>query len=184
MAKEIERKFLLKQKPAEADVLGMSTIVQGYLIPEGKVTMRVRIEKAVKPYQDEFFGEETAYFTLKDHAKGKKSDGTDEEEMEIAVYMAKRLLKECGDRVIKKDRYDVIYGHSDNRLVWEVDIFKRNLKGLCVAEIEIAHADQKIIIPKWLGEEVTNDKRYKNKNLSLVQRIPDGYVKPRGVADE
>lgn len=169
MAKEIERKFLLVAPFPTADAYSAVHIKQGYINPDSQVTKRVRIE------EDEQ-GIRTAFFTLKDKFK---DEDPDEEEMDIPIYMAERLMKECGPCVIKKTRHTVIYGHSDQALKWEVDAFKKNLKGLYVAEIEICHRDQRIIVPEWLGEEVTKDKRYKNKRLAIAQRLPEGYKKSK-----
>lgn len=33
-------------------------------------------------------------------------------------------------------------------------------------EIELASTDQMVVKPYWLGEEVTNDPKYKNVNLA------------------
>ena len=172
MAKEIERKFLLAAPMPANDVIAVTRITQGYIQPDARVTMRIRIEEPM-------IGDATAIFTLKDKQHGQDPD---EEEITIPFYMGMRLLKDCGDCVVKKERYDVIYGHGDQSLKWEVDIFKKKLKGLVVAEIEIKHRQQRIIVPSWLGLEVTDDKRYKNKRLAVAQRLPEGYKKVKGTS--
>ena len=49
---------------------------------------------------------------------------------------------------------------------WEVDEFHGENSGLTVAEIELEEENQPIQIPDWVGEEISNDHRYFNANLS------------------
>ena len=49
--------------------------------------------------------------------------------------------------------------------MWEVDEFLGVNQGLVLAEIELAAEDQAFDKPDWIGEEVTDDKRYYNSNL-------------------
>ena len=50
-------------------------------------------------------------------------------------------------------------------LVWEVDVFEGENKGLVIAEVELKNAEQKFKMPAWLGKEVTRDRRFRNANL-------------------
>ncbi len=50
-------------------------------------------------------------------------------------------------------------------LIWEVDVFEGENKGLIIAEVELKSENQKIKIPSWIGKEVTNDRRFRNANL-------------------
>lgn len=49
---------------------------------------------------------------------------------------------------------------------WEVDEFLALNKGLFLAEIELESETQDILLPEWVGEEVTSDHRYYNSWLS------------------
>jgi len=51
---------------------------------------------------------------------------------------------------------------------WEVDVFEGRNTGLVLAEIELKTSDQPIVIPPWVGAEVSHDPRYYNSNL--IQR--------------
>lgn len=55
---------------------------------------------------------------------------------------------------------------------WEVDVFEKWFKGLCVAELENQRMPVKAKLPPWLGREVTKDKRYSNVMLAQFG-IPD-----------
>jgi adenylate cyclase len=63
---------------------------------------------------------------------------------------------------IIKHRYNL---KIDN-FTWEVDEFHHRNFGLWLAEIELKSENQKFNKPSWLGQEVTLDPRFKNKNLA------------------
>ena len=65
--------------------------------------------------------------------------------------------------MISKSRYQLEYkGH-----LWEVDRFHDLNAGLVVAEIELDDESETFDFPKWIGEEVTENKKYLNCNLAL-----------------
>jgi len=68
-------------------------------------------------------------------------------------------------RIVKKTRYYIPY----NNVQIELDIFEGKLEGLVVAEVEFKSFDdiKNFITPSWFGLDVTDDKRYKNKNLAI-----------------
>jgi adenylate cyclase len=144
--KEIERKFLVTSDKWRGDSQGVK-FRQGYLSTEPGRTVRVRLE-----------GEE-GKLTI----KGKKENGTgDEYEYNIpgdeAAYLINHL---CLKPVIEKMRYKINY-HGN---IWEIDEFFGENLGLIIAEIELGSVDQKFDKPEWIGEDVTEDHRYKNANL-------------------
>lgn len=149
MAKEIERKYLVKGD-FKSYAYSQSHIVQGYIssVPERTVRIRIRDEKG--------------YITI----KGKSSeDGLVrfEWEKEISVNDATKLIKLCEPGVIDKIRYLVKAGIH----VFEIDEFFGQNEGLVVAEIELATENEIFEKPEWLGNEVTGDKRYYNASLSV-----------------
>ena len=83
-------------------------------------------------------------------------------EKEIPVNEAKKLLLLCEEGVIDKTRFEV---KIDNH-IFEVDEFYAENEGLIIAEIELDFETETFNKPNWLGEEVTNDKRYYNSYLS------------------
>jgi adenylate cyclase len=48
---------------------------------------------------------------------------------------------------------------------WEIDEFHGVNAPLVIAEIELTHPDEHVDPPLWLGEEVTDQRRYYNSEL-------------------
>lgn len=149
MAFEIEHKFLVNTALWQRPVGGIR-MRQGYVATKDGTTVRVRIAG------------EKAYLTLKDHAVGLTRH---EFEYEIPVVDAETLLDTmCTKPQIDKIRYRV--SAVEPGLVWEVDEFLGDNAPLVTAEIELPTEDTSFTRPVWLGEDVTDDHRYKNNNLA------------------
>ena len=148
MAIEIERKFLVKEKPFSIAKRSLK-INQGYIINEKSKVIRVR-EKG-----DDYF------LTIKGNNIGISRL---EYDFPISKEDAKELIFHfCKTTLIEKTRHYIKYkGHT-----WEVDEFHGKNNGLIVAEIELESEDEKFEIPDWVGEEVTQDDRYYNMNLAI-----------------
>ena len=106
-----------------------------------------------------------AVFTV----KGKRTRGNIgklEVEWEISKEDAKEILfggLSVGDPIIKT-RHLIPFGG----LTWEVDVFSGLNEGLMIAEVELESEDQDVILPPWVGEEITDDHRYANSSLSQI----------------
>ncbi len=148
MAKEIERKFLVKNDSWRAEAKGLP-YSQGYIsATQPGQTVRVRLAG------------DKGYLTLKGPTVGITRS---EFEYVIPVADAKELLETMCDRpFIEKVRYRLLSDH----LLWEIDEFSGENTGLIVAEVELETEDQAITKPDWLGKEVSDDPRYYNVNLS------------------
>ncbi|MBQ7630929.1 MAG: CYTH domain-containing protein [Selenomonadaceae bacterium] len=147
MALEIERKFLVDAEKIPAQILsGGVKISQGYLCVEPSRTVRVRTKG------------ERGFLTIKSANVGIVRQ---EFEYEIPLDDAQEILKLCGDRILEKVRYEIEYAGK----IWEVDVFGGKFAGLILAEVELSNADEKIILPDWVGAEVSDDPRYYNVNL-------------------
>ena len=48
---------------------------------------------------------------------------------------------------------------------WQVDVYGGILKGVVIAEIELKQESQELILPSWIGKEVTGDIFYKKVNM-------------------
>jgi adenylate cyclase len=74
------------------------------------------------------------------------------------------MMKIANERgtIINKTRY---FKKSVEGLVWEIDVFNGELKGLVMAEIETPSANTKVELPSWVGKEVTESKKYSNSSL-------------------
>ena len=148
MAIEIERKFLVKEKPFHLAKKSLR-IRQGYIVNDQKQVIRVR-EKG-----DNYF------LTVKGNNIGISRLEFD---FPISKEDAEELLEHfCKTTMIDKTRHYVEnHGHT-----WEVDEFHGDNTGLVVAEIELEAEDEQFERPDWVGEEVTSHERYYNMNLAI-----------------
>ena len=146
MAKEIERKYLVKDLSYREMAESHVRIEQGYLCREPERTVRVRIKG------------ERGFLTIKGITRGFTRD---EFEYEIPLADAEKMLAMCQGRIVKKIRWNVPYkGYH-----WEVDEFEGLETPLTVAEIELPSAETEFSEPPFIGMEVTGDPRYYNSNL-------------------
>lgn len=146
---EIERKFLvISTQLPDLDSWENHEIQQGYLMVEPDKSLRIRIKG------------KKGFLTIK---LGSNALIREEFEYEIPVEDARSLLTKCG-ATLHKMRYDLIFEGKH----WEVDVFKGNLEGLILAEIELSDVGELFINPPWLGKEVTEDPKYLNVNLIKV----------------
>jgi len=148
MVKEIERKFLI-------DVRKLPVLPPGIQIHQGYLTLNPTVR--VRIYGPESF------LTV----KGSGLVERDEWEYKIPIDDARSMLRLCTSQ-ISKIRYRLVYGNH----VWEVDEFQGKLRPLWLAEIEIQSIDDRIEIPGWVTDEVSNRQEYTNTSLSLTGRPP------------
>jgi adenylate cyclase len=157
---EIERKFLVSDPAVVAGIAGIR-ICQGYLSLDPERTVRVRLAGT------------RAFITIKGLSSASGTTRA-EYEYEIPVNEAEELLEAMIlGPVIEKTRYRRTVG----RLVWEVDVFVGENEGLVIAEVELPSEGAALILPDWIGEEVTGDPRYYNASLVMhpySEWKPDG----------
>lgn len=144
MATEIERKFLLKDDSWKKFSDEGMEYSQGYIVGSQHASVRVRIQG------------DKAYINI----KSATIDITRQEfEYEIPLDEASEILTSlCEKPLISKTRYHV--PHEQH--VWEIDVFKGDNEGLIVAEIELSKVNEHFAKPSWIGQEVSDDKRYYN----------------------
>lgn len=146
MAKEIERKFLVKGDAWRKLAEGVS-YRQGYLNSQKERTVRIRTVG------------EKAYLTVKGPTRGVTRT---EFEYEIPYDDCLAMLDELAEKpIIEKKRYRIPAGSY----VWEVDEFFGVNEGLILAEIELPSEDAVFEKPDWIGEGVSGDPRYFNSSL-------------------
>ena len=146
MAKEIERKFLVRDDTWRGQD-GGKRYRQGYLSIVKERTVRVRTTA------------DKGFITIKGISVGAtRSEYEYEIPLADAIEMLDRL---CKRPLIEKTRYRVPNGG----LVWEIDEFEGENRGLIIAEVELKDETQSIELPGWIGQEVTGDPRYFNANL-------------------
>jgi len=147
---EIEKKFLINNIPFNITLFPHVKIMQGYISvsPDGT---EVRLRKRDRKF----------FLTVK------SAGGISRKEVEIKISEEQfgRLWLFTEGRRIFKTRYNIKY---DNYLI-EVDCYEDDLKGFMVAEVEFKNEkDMAGFRPlEWFGKDISDDDRYKNKNLAL-----------------
>jgi adenylate cyclase len=146
MAKEIERKFLVKGDAWRSLAKG-TMYRQGYLNSAKERTVRIRTVG------------DRAFLTVKGITVGATRS---EYEYEISFDDCNAMLDTLAEKpLIEKKRYTIPAGG----VIWEIDEFFGDNAGLIVAEVELQSEDQHFDKPAWVGADVTGDPRYFNSNL-------------------
>ena len=163
---ETEKKFLVLDDGFKAQAVKSYRIRQGYLAHDSGRTVRVRIR------------DEKGFLTIKGPSiiPGSRPEW----EKEISLQEAEDLFALCKPGSVDKTRWIVPAGHAGGSTgsptvmadpdrpsrFFEVDEFHGENGGLVMAEIELGSPDEPFERPSWLGEEVTDDKRYYNGYLA------------------
>lgn len=149
MGVEIERKFLVNERKwASMEKTNGQFVQQGYLLTDPDKTIRIRVTDG------------RGYLTI----KGLTTGATRKEfEYEIPNEEATELLNTFSVSGLTKIRYTI----SHRNTVWQVDEFKADNTGLIIAEVELQNESQNFDKPDWIEEEVTQEEKYYNSNLSL-----------------
>jgi CYTH domain-containing protein/8-oxo-dGTP pyrophosphatase MutT (NUDIX family) len=149
---EIERKWLVPDPPRdELEEAAKDRIEQGYLAVGGDEEPEVRVRRRAGK----------TLLTVKSGGGLVRV----EEEISIEERSFENLWPLTEGRRVEKTRHLVPYG--DHTV--EVDVYEGDLDGLVVAEVEFPSiaASAAFEAPGWLGEEVTEDRRYRAKNLAV-----------------
>lgn len=146
MATEIERKFLVD--PEKWIPAGQGTqMKQAYLGLAPNPTVRIRIAG------------KRAFLTIKGRSE---TIARPEFEYEIPVADADEMMELAISGPVEKTRYKQVF----EGFLWEIDVFSGANEGLILAEIELSSEDQKITLPDWVLDEVSDDGRFYNSYLS------------------
>ncbi len=148
MGFEVERKFLVCGDGWKGLVTQRTQIRQAYLAPNGKASVRVRIED-----------DRAATLTIKNRGAGMRRL---ELEYTIPVLEAELLVSLRSGAVIEKVRHIVPFSGA----TWEVDVFGGENAGLVIAEVELRDEHQHVDLPPWVGAEVTGQAQYYNGSLA------------------
>lgn len=60
------------------------------------------------------------------------------------------------------------YWTGKDGLLWEVDEYEGEISGLIIAEVELEEENQDVIIPDWVGMELTHLPGWSNSSLSMM----------------
>jgi len=156
---EIEMKYLVKKIDFNIHSYKNNQIIQGYISLDPEIRIRNIGDK---------------YFVTE------KSTGDlirKEKEYQITKRDFLNKSKQIISNLIKKRRY---YIPILDGFIAELDIYELELDGLITVEVEFN--DLKLVnnfmAPEWFGKSITYDKKYKNKNLSKLnkEKIKNGKV--------
>jgi CYTH domain-containing protein len=146
-AVEIERKFLVANDSWKRSVIGSVSIRDGLIAIYNDRKVRVRIYGNV------------ATIAIKGPRTGISRA---EFEYEIPLADAERILSTiCHGEALEKQRFFVEHAGA----VWQVDVYGGVLEGIVIAEIELKQETEELVLPDWIGREVTGDSLYKKVNL-------------------
>lgn len=148
---EIERKYLIREMPADLTGFSCMHLSQSYISRDPVIRIR-RTEQEGK-----------IRFRLT--VKGEGLAVREEWEMDLTEAQYEGLLKKKEGRTIEKKRYRIPLGDGH---VAELDIFEGEHEGLCLVEVEFSSRKdmEDFAAPDWFGTDVTEDLRYYNSTLS------------------
>lgn len=148
MGMEIERKYLIKELPANLDTYDYHIIEQAYLTTEP--TIRVRKE------------DDKYYMTY----KGSGLLSREEYNLPLTEEAYATLKSKADGNIITKKRHLIPYG----KYTIELDVFEEPFAPMIVAEVEFPSEDEanSFVAPDWFGTDVTDRPEYKNSYLSRI----------------
>jgi CYTH domain-containing protein len=164
---EIEKKFLVNFPSSWSDLAEMF---------DGLIDVKRISQTYLKPKDDEPAGRVrktveglTGDTDVVYHFNQKKPVETGvhkEKEYEISEKEYQKFLKDADPEKVTVDKTRFVFDYNEQ--TFELDVFKRALKGLAILEIELKDKHQKVELPPFLKiiEEVTEDKRFNNFNLA------------------
>ena len=143
---EIERKFLLKELPANLESYPVRHLEQGYLCTAPVVRIRRDNDKYELTY------------------KGKGCMVREEHNLPLTKEAYEHLRTKIDGRLIVKKRYMIPY----EKYTIELDVFEGDLAPLTLAEVEFSSEEdaKTFVAPDWFDEDVTFSKLYHNSFLS------------------
>jgi len=144
---EIERKFLVSNGEWRRCAVGSVNIRDGLIAASEGRKVRVRISGDV------------ATIVIKGPRTGLVRP---EFEYVIPLADAERILGSiCSDDTLEKQRFFV----EDAGAMWHVDVYCGLLQGVVIAEVELKDEAQELLLPGWVGKEVTGDPLYRKINM-------------------
>jgi len=149
VAREIERKFLLKRLPPKLRQFRSRAIEQGYLSVKSDGT-QIRLRKAGRRHS----------LTIK------LGSGLSRQEIEVDLTrdQFEALWPATAGFRLTKTRYDVPFGKH----TVELDVYRGRNEGLVVAEVEFTDEREcrRFQPPDWFAADVSGKSRYSNVRLA------------------
>ncbi len=158
---EIERKFLLRELPADLESYPHYEIEQAYITTDPVI--RVRKKTSYTPFDKTI---STSYILT---VKGNGLLSHEEFELPIEKASFQSLCKKADGNVIAKTRYKIPLAQN---LVLELDIFSGLFTGLIMGEIEFPdeQSAKDYAPPAFIRKDVTFDIRFHNSAMSSMSK--------------
>ncbi len=166
---EIERKFTIKQLPADLEKYPFRHIEQGYLCISPVVRVRKEDEEYILTY------------------KGSGMMAREEHNLALNKDAYYHLREKADGNIISKRRYlipllnptfreGLTTPPDDYELTIELDVFDPPFAPLIMAEVEFGsrEAAEAFVPPEWFDEDVTYRKEYHNSYMAS-QPIPQSF---------
>jgi adenylate cyclase len=161
MAKEIERQFVVNtEHPLWNEIfptLHGKRYSQSVLHKSDDYKLRARL------IEDLETGEYSAKLTFKIDHKSDEDEPNVRSEYEWDIPSREALYLMIRHKAVVKTRYIYVDGYNQK---WEVDIYENENMGVITADIEVNAVDVQIILPEWIGQEVTKEKKISNSYFS------------------
>lgn len=161
---EIERKFTLKQLPANLDSYPSHHIEQAYLCTSPVVRIRKQGNEYILTY------------------KGSGMMTREEYNLPLTEEAYYHLREKADGNIISKRRYKIPLDNpgfkdgapippDDYSLTIELDIFDEPFAPLVIAEVEFGSTDaaESFLPPDWFDEDVTYRREYHNSYMSMFK---------------
>lgn len=155
---EIERKFRMRELPEGWEQYPSVLIEQAYVCREPVIRVRKRDDQYILT------------------VKGEGMLAREEFELPLSEEAYRSLRSKAEGNVIRKRR--VLIPLAPYTV--EMDIFEEPFDDMVLAEIEFPTLEEaeSFMAPVWLGEDVTDDARYHNSNMSVT--VYPGHSFDRG----
>ena len=162
---EIEKKYKINKIPENIEKYKKIEIEQAYLNYSSKPTIRIR-----KYNYDKYI------LSCKARREEYKDNLSicDEVELSLSQEAYENLKQKCDGKTIYKTRYII---PLEDDLNAEVDMFHDFFEGVCFAEIEFKSEEQanKYVVPNWIGEDISSEKRVKNSYMAIKAKDISEY---------
>ena len=148
---EIEKKYLLKEIPEDVKIISSHRIMQGYVALDVSGA-EVRIRKR----------DNECTLTVKSAGGAQRLEA----EESVSKEFFDKLWRMTDGRRISKTRHIIKLKSGE---VCEADVYGEKLSGLLTAEVEFENMQDydSFSPPDWFRKDVSEDDRYKNKNLAV-----------------
>lgn len=169
---EIERKFKLKTNYSLSDIgvnlltpcYDMSTVYLDWH-DESLSSTRIRFEQNCH---------DLSYKCVKTIKHQLTGMARTESEVEIDYDSDGILAFAKCKALLSKKRYILPYS-NDSQLKWEIDVYDSPNIVDIIVEIEIPTENYQLVLPEWVGDEVTHDQSYSNLQLFISENTRTLY---------